>query len=431
MQRIYADGEADLDKIVPLDWKKPEKKMNHRSNLRIIELINKIREDVDGRKQQGRKDKEKGFVKFFIVSRDMNEKTRVENGIKNIMSKVTSDTLWNSDIDTNVVSLFLEHKMAAARLGFAEMFNPLYDIEDFNTGLLNGDLSEIKLFEKIIYPLLICYNNNNDFGIMNILKKHSPLLDKIPLELEAMKKYLLDVKNNINKLCNIIVTDNATFKEVIEFVDQNELFYINDVYRPILLESKADKILLDFISEDELIVSSDMNHTKLLETKGDNDLFEGLGLDDPEEDEKLSLLEDFLSSPFMQIEKYISYMNRSSGFYTHQSVKGLEYPRVLVSINDDEMGGFLFQYDKLFGVKDKTSTDIKNEKEGKETGVDRTRRLFYVICSRAEKSLAIVAYTDTANMSTLKNNVIAKNWFEENEILEIKEYSDIEEILNN
>lgn len=55
----------------------------------------------------------------------------------------------------------------------------------------------------------------------------------------------------------------------------------------------------------------------------------------------------------------------------------------MVILDDEEALGFLFSYKKLFGAKEPTTTDKQNE--WKETSIDRTRRLFYVTCSRAEK----------------------------------------------
>jgi DNA helicase-2/ATP-dependent DNA helicase PcrA len=78
----------------------------------------------------------------------------------------------------------------------------------------------------------------------------------------------------------------------------------------------------------------------------------------------------------------------------------------------------MFSYDKLFGAKELTKNDEVNIEEGRETSIDRTRRLFYVACSRAEESLAIVIYTDNPN--NIKTTVILKEWFGENEIELIK-----------
>lgn len=114
------------------------------------------------------------------------------------------------------------------------------------------------------------------------------------------------------------------------------------------------------------------------------------------------------------MESYASYVNDKTRFATHQGVKGLEFPRVMVVIDDAEAKGFMFNYDKLFGVKNRTDTDIKNEQEGKDTSILRTTRLFYVACTRAKSSLAVVVYTD--NKSAVKNAAIEKGWFSEEEI---------------
>lgn len=103
-----------------------------------------------------------------------------------------------------------------------------------------------------------------------------------------------------------------------------------------------------------------------------------------------------------------------SAFGTHQGMKGLEFDRVMVIIDDEEAKGFMFNYDKLFGIKPLTSNDEKNIREGKETGIDRTTRLFYVAYSRAKESLAIVAYFD--DPETLKKNIVSYDWFLESEV---------------
>jgi len=48
----------------------------------------------------------------------------------------------------------------------------------------------------------------------------------------------------------------------------------------------------------------------------------------------------------------------------------------MVVIEDEEARGFLFSYEKLLAVKEKSTTDIKNEEQRLETTIDRTRRLF-------------------------------------------------------
>ena len=73
-QRIYTDGHADLPTLIPRGWAKPELQMNHRSQRRIVELINRIWEaKVEGRTQptsgmvqHHRTEKDKGIVRIFV-----------------------------------------------------------------------------------------------------------------------------------------------------------------------------------------------------------------------------------------------------------------------------------------------------------------------------------------------------------------------------
>ena len=62
-----------------------------------------------------------------------------------------------------------------------------------------------------------------------------------------------------------------------------------------------------------------------------------------------------------------------------------------------------------------SDTDKKNEREGNDSTLERTRRLFYVTCSRAEKSLAVVAYT--SNPEAVKEFSISQGWFVDSEVV--------------
>jgi DNA helicase-2/ATP-dependent DNA helicase PcrA len=121
-----------------------------------------------------------------------------------------------------------------------------------------------------------------------------------------------------------------------------------------------------------------------------------------------------LGRRYSEMVAFAGYAQGLSPFDTHQGVKGLEFPRVMVILNDEEAGGFLFSYEKLLGVKAPSDSDIKNQRAGKDDALSRTRRLLYVTCSRAEKSLAIVVYT--AQPEIAKERVIEARWLEADEI---------------
>lgn len=114
------------------------------------------------------------------------------------------------------------------------------------------------------------------------------------------------------------------------------------------------------------------------------------------------------------IEKYYEYVSGNEGFDTHQGVKGLQFERVMTIIDDNESQGTTFNYEKLFGITEMSNRDFTNQQQGKETTIDRTRRLLYVTCSRAIDSLAIVLYVDQVDLAYEK--VHACGWFKSDEI---------------
>jgi DNA helicase-2/ATP-dependent DNA helicase PcrA len=391
MQRIYFDGKEKLEKGLPDDWSKPVKKMNHRSNKRIITLINKIREHVDGQKQLPRTDKEDGFTKLFICS-NRAEKSKTEKYICNEMANITDDSKWANDGEQkDVMTLILEHHMAAKRMGFKDFFEPLYKEEKLKTGILDGRLSGANFFLKFILPLIEAKLNNDDFTIAAIVKNESHFFKKE--ELLKNPDQTINIKKAKKALNNLFALWNENndplLIDIIRNIYLSKLFPIPDNLIPIASRT---------IDEQKTVNRTDYQES------GEEDL----------SDSVIDAWDLALSSPFSQIKQYAIYLSDESKFGTHQGVKGLEFPRVMVILDDEESRGNSFSYDKLFGSKELTDADKKNIKDGKETNTDKTRRLFYVACSRAEKSLAIVAYTDFPEI--VKKNAIDYGWFNENEI---------------
>ena len=130
--------------------------------------------------------------------------------------------------------------------------------------------------------------------------------------------------------------------------------------------------------------------------------------------ERVSAVLSFLKAPYSEIDVYRRYVNGLASFDTHQGVKGLEFQRVMVILDDAEARGFLFSYGKLIGDKELSATDRKNIREGKDSSADRTRRLLYVTCSRAGSSLALVVYAE--NPEAVKTQMVQDGWFTAEEV---------------
>jgi len=396
MQRIYFDGKDQLDKVIPARWSMPRKRMNHRCPSRVIEIINSIRRDVDGEEQVPRSNAERGVVRVFIAPQAGVDPFAIEAAVRQRMATITSDPAWqNSD---TVKTLALEHMMSARRFGFVEFFEPLWGIDNLRTSLLQGTGSGLGFFIRNVLPLVKAIRVNDRFGATAIIKASSPLLERAALEQAGSNQVaqLAKAKTACDGLLAMITEQpEVTAQAVLEFVAQTGLFAIPDTLAP-------------FVAGDEKAVAAEGKAGQGREVDGIED--EAAEDYSPE----LSAWSKALEAPLSQIERYDLYVRGLSQFGTHQGVKGLEFPRVLVVINDDEARGFLFAYDKFFGIKEKSKTDLENEAAGRETGSDRTRRLFYVTCSRAEKSLAIVYYSPDPGLAL--NAILQYGWFEHNEV---------------
>lgn len=141
---------------------------------------------------------------------------------------------------------------------------------------------------------------------------------------------------------------------------------------------------------------------------------EALDSDADVENEVIMAWKKALELPLNELILYDDYVNNRTMYATHQGVKGLEFPRVLLIIDDNGARGTLFNYERLFDVKPMSDRDEKNIEEGKETSIDRTLRLFYVTCTRAKHSLAILMYT--SDCIKAQQTAMEKGWFADREI---------------
>lgn len=388
MQRIYADGRIGLAEAIPADWATPRKEMNHRCPMRVIELINKVRRDDDGQEQRPRSDAQPGVARLFLLPHTTANKSAAEAAIAERMADIAGDPAW-ADGSEAIKTLALEHMMSARRFGFEQFFEPLYAVKRINTGLLDGTGAGLGFFTREILPLVKALRAGDRFATAAIIRKTSPLLDRDALrDAGEAQQGLLDRANGActGLLALVDGQPPASLRDVLRYVAEHRLFTVPDV-------------LLPFAAADP-------------DPADENDADE----DEEEVDNKseTAAWRQALEAPFGQVVKYDRYVRGVSQFDTHQGVKGLEFPRVMVVISDEEARGFLFNYDKLFGAKGKSKSDLDNEAAGKETTIDRTRRLFYVTCSRAERSLAIVYYAE--NPSASRDAMLQQGWFKADEV---------------
>lgn len=370
MQRIYSDGYTDIIENLPANWKTPSKTENYRCPNRVRDLVNKVRMLTDELQQTAPIDKElsNGIVRLFITNSESSDATQFEQSVRMQMRNVCNDDKWQDDIQT----LVLEHKMAAKRGGFLEFYEPLSSDNVTRDSLLQGTGKNISFLREQLQPLVIAICENDDFTIMRVLEANCPRMQ----DNESLTSLVIrQVSESLNSFSSSLDIHQNSIKEILVSLKHNELLDIPD---------------------------------KILECINYSNAEQGLP-------ESLLAWSSAIKAPYQQLTNYIRYIGEELGFSTHQSVKGLEYPRILAILNDSESGGFLFKYEKMLEVTPLSDTDKRNIEQNKESVLDRTRRLFYVICSRAQESLAIVVYSE--NPQAVKDYVVSENWFTEQEVV--------------
>ncbi|MGJ7583409.1 UvrD-helicase domain-containing protein, partial [Variovorax sp. RHLX14] len=163
-QRIYPDGHDDLPSHVPEDWERPALQMNHRSQQRIVELINKIWDaDIEGRTQpktgvpqHSRTEKNAGTVRIFVgdTKTDTANKIEQEASCAQAMVTATASVAWRGDV-RGYKTLALEHKLAAKRGDFFEAYNAM-DLLDKDAAMpkSNGERTGPAMVRPILGPML-------------------------------------------------------------------------------------------------------------------------------------------------------------------------------------------------------------------------------------------------------------------------------------
>lgn len=377
MQRVYSDGKDGLGENLPGDWATPKKRLNHRCPKRVVRLINQVRYIIDRQEQIPRSDAIDGHVRLFILPTDTPDQPAAELRVSAAMSELTGDRSWTDPGQCK--HLTLEHRMAASRMGFSELFIPLHEIEDFRTGLLDGSLPATRFLTKDVLPLITAHQRNDKFAVARLTRSLSPLLGAEGLRNAADPTALMRAaRDALVSLAGMWEeAGDPTLLDVLRNIHTSGLLAIPESLRPNVTR--------------DVDVADDPDQDEEEEEEADRQTAKSVAFD------------NFLAAPFSQVARYDAYVSGRAAFDTHQGVKGLEFPRVMVIMDDAKARGFMFSYEKLFGAK-----------AVGDSSTEATRRLLYVTCSRAEKSLALVAYS--AQPELVREHVIKEGWFDKDEV---------------
>ena len=364
MQKIYTTGAGAIEPLP--GWETIEKPENFRCPVAVLNVINNIRADGDGLTQTGGKtelvgEKRKpvqGTAKLLVVPKD--DRSGRLTAARQWLADQHADPLWLSDErEADVKVLVIVHRMAARRLGFGGLYEAFHDetTAGVKDGFDDGSHWSVQPFLKCLMPLIMANRADDQFEVMNLLRRFAPSLQREHLRENALPTILKDLDVRVKSLAETCgATSTIAAFEALKHLRDGMMFRLDDRLLTAMAEYNASV--------------------------------------PPGDSGDMAALQKLLHTPIKELWDYRTYIEELSPFETHQGVKGAEFSRVLAVIDDEEGRHNQFSYGKLFGITPPSERDETNRLEGKETTFERTRRLLYVCCSRAGKDLAVIFFAD-------------------------------------
>ncbi|MBF0444645.1 MAG: ATP-dependent helicase [Magnetococcales bacterium] len=394
MQKIYTTGIGEIP--AEEGWEEIPKPENFRSTTSILGVINKIRAQGNPLQQEpGNKSEVKaGTARLFVLPTD-DYRDQNLNIVREWVAKQNDDTGWQKDdVKNGTKLLVIVHRMAAKRLGFHDLYSAFNDggvPDKVKAGFTEGTFWVLKPFLNCILPIIESFSSEN-FLVMSILREYSPRLQPNALEVAPNKaEHLSTLKRDIAELVNIMEdSKQVTVEDVLTFVSEKQLLKLDDRFSRYLSIPEVGGLDINL---------------------------------DPDNQDKIdNAIAAFFLCPVNQLFGYQKYINDESAYSTQQGVKGAEFSRVLVVLDDEEGTHSHFSYNKLLGLQELSKTDKKNITENKDHVIARTLRLFYVCCSRALSDLAVVLFTN--DPLTTADLVKKREIFAEDDVLTLDDITD-------
>lgn len=386
MQKIYTTGAGP---IPPGEgWSTITKPENFRCPRRVLDVVNSIRAEDDGLVQtrgrmievDGQRVSVDGTARLFLLPADERRSARIEE-VRSWLSRKNHDPHWQSDERVaNVRALVVVHRMAATRLGFPNLYAALNDQAPLSLkdGLEDGSAWPLRPFLTYLLPLALALRADDDFQVMTLLRSECPLLTKDGVAGRDVAEVLRRLREATVQLNELLCDPASTTRQILDFAVSNDLIQPDDRYAPYLAAPEG-----------------------------------AVDAEDPES----GPVRAFLACHAKELWGYRHYIEDMSPFATQQGVKGAEFDRVMVIIDDDEgRAQTLFSYGKYFGITPLSDRDQENLAQGADSVLGRTRRLFYVCCSRAVQDLAVVMFLP--DVGAVRSQIEAKALFRPEDIFD-------------
>ena len=433
MQSIYDEGIGDINEFKTDNngnVHEVKKVQNRRNPMSVIDLANKIRNDglvqepSNDEKAPNMKDGriKEGNIMFLFSDSEMK--------YEDVRQYVSSHLNWNFEDVENTKELNLTHNMIAGKVGFPtlmEIFNGdkileyCYNIRKMVENDKDIIIEDGMKFGDVVSVLTAKYGKEavqpSSKGVNEYISMHQDLLE-IALSTPYVKMVnmyisqdqLIDEHKKDDDVKGVGSKRAPVIKHITKIVDIIKCYeqkrYGDFLRLTGLMNIKTNEQKVDIQIKMKELSSFDKESIKDIITKADE-----LGIL-PIDDKLASYIDRYsyvyyrLSNVDMhEFMNYYEYMDGHTPFSTQHRTKGLEYDNVLV-LMESKWNKYNFGY--LMG-------DVPARKSKSfDSVVNRTRKLFYVCCTRAKENL-VVFYSCPSDIVKEK----AKEWFGNENVVKI------------
>jgi DNA helicase-2/ATP-dependent DNA helicase PcrA len=377
MQKIYLRGAGKIG--IEEGWKAITKPENFRSAQSILRVANAIRKEGDGLQQvrglheivDGVPQPVEGTARIFVLPNTGNRQAALSQ-LRAWSAAANGDDGWLKPDDA-VKILVIVHRIAAKQLGWPGIYSALNDQAptSFKQGLLDGTCWPVRQLLGFVVPLIQAVDRMDEFEAMKILREHCPRLQRSGSARGSISTVLKEVRGATFALQGLIRQPAATLGSVVAHLRETQL---------LTLDPRLERALgLGAGVDDEAAVNTEA------EAYGGED---GTGSSAATE---LSVAK-LLHCPAAELLPYALYVAEDSPFATQHGVKGAQFDRVLVVMDEEESDYNLYNYEKVLSEKQASVDDRKAFETGNDNTWSRTLRLLYVCCTRAKRSLALAFF---------------------------------------
>lgn len=389
MQKIYLRGSGKIE--LEEGWASITKPENFRCAQKILHVANAIRAQGDGLQQErGRHDlvdgkllPVEGSARIFVLSQTVNRSEALAN-VRAYCAAADNDGSWIAP-ELAVKILVIVHRIAAKRLGWDGIFTALSERvpESIKQGLIDGKGWPVQPYLNFVLPIVAALKNGNEFEVMNILRAHCPRLAATNLAGQNAARLLREIRSATEELVRMMDDQSCSIRDVAIHLRTTRLLTLDERLERVLS-------LKGFPSGVDLADSN-----------------EGQPSDIP----VLRLLD----CPASQLTAYGKYLSEGSPFATQHGVKGRQFDRVLVVMDEEENDYRLYDYERVLGDVEAGAADRESFAAVGDNTWSRTLRLLYVCCTRAKRSLALAFFV--ADPKSTAAHIVSSGVFPEGSII--------------